>query len=104
MPWLDNKPPLGITVLKRRKKTRIKWETISTDVEMDKADKYVVYVTEKGTLPSKTSNADIYTITKDKEIRFDRINKKKKKYEVRISVLDRLNNESVLSLPITIKL
>ena len=43
----------------------------------------------------------------DKDVskfRFERINQKRKKYEVRISVLDRLNNESWLSAPEIIRL
>jgi uncharacterized lipoprotein YddW (UPF0748 family) len=104
MPWLDNKAPQGITKLKKRWGKTIKWETVAANNEMDKADKFVVYLSEKGSLPSNSHNTNIYTITKGKEVKFERINKKKKQYEVRISVLDRLNNESVLSLPLPVKL
>jgi hypothetical protein len=40
----------------------------------------------------------------NEKFKFERINPKRKKYEVRISVLDRLNNESWLSPPVSIKL
>jgi hypothetical protein len=52
-------------------------------------------------------NPEFIHVILDKSLdkyKFVRINKKRKKYEVRISVLDRLNNESWLSPPEKIKL
>jgi uncharacterized lipoprotein YddW (UPF0748 family) len=103
MPWLDNTPPQNITKLKRSGK-KVKWETTNTTNEMDKAWQFVVYLNEKGQAFNSKNNRQIYQLTKQKEFKFSKINKKKKKYEVRISVLDRLNNESRISSPIQIKL
>ncbi len=103
MPWLDNVAPQGVTVLKKRGR-KVKWETMESELEMDRADKFVVYLTESGTLPDSERNTHIFTFTKEKAIKFERINKKKRKYDVRISVLDRLNNESTVSLPVSVKL
>ena len=47
---------------------------------------------------------NIWGIVKESEIKFEKINKRKKKYEIRISVLDQLNNESKLSDPVILKL
>jgi hypothetical protein len=103
MPWLDNTPPQNITKLKRSGK-KVKWETTNTTNEMDKAWQFVIYLNEKGQAFNSENNRQIYQLTKQKELKFSKINKKKKEYEVRISVLDRLNNESRISTPIRIKL
>jgi len=71
---------------------------------MDKAWSYVLYLSEEGEKFDADSCQYIFGITKEQEFKFDRINRKKKKYEVRISVLDRLSNESRLSEPIKVKL
>lgn len=103
MPWLDNAPPAGITKLKRSGR-KIKWTTVTTKNELNRAWQYVIYLTEKGKEFSPNSGKDIYTITNTNQVKLDRINAKRKKYEVRISVLDRLKNESLISLPVDIKL
>ena len=72
--------------------------------EMDKPWQFVVYRNELGNVFDKENSKHMYCITKEREIKFDRINSKKKKYEVRISVLDRLNNESKLSVPVVVKM
>lgn len=103
MSWLDATPPLAITKLKRSGR-KVKWDVADVSDEMDKPWQFVVYRNEPGKNFDKEDSKYIFRITKEREIKFDRINKKKKKYEVRISVLDRLNNESKLSVPVIVKM
>ncbi|MCY1720601.1 family 10 glycosylhydrolase [Prolixibacteraceae bacterium Z1-6] len=103
MPWIDNTPPQPISKLKRSGK-KVKWQTFPATSEMDKPWQYVVYINEAGQTFNPEESGFIYDIAKLKELKFKRLNKKKKKYEVRISVLDRLNNESTMSQPVILKL
>lgn len=103
MPWLDQTPPESIIQLKKRGR-KLKWDTNPTSSELDKPWQFVIYLNEKGQTFDPNSGRDIFVIQKGNKIKFDRINRKKKKYEVRVSVLDRMNNESVISTPIQIKL
>ncbi len=103
MPWLDNTPPKALAKIKKSGK-KVKWKTINNSNEMDKAWQFVVYVNEEGKALNTQTSGQIVDITRMQEIRFDRKNKKKKKYVVRVSVLDRLNNESSLSQPVILKL
>lgn len=103
MPWLDSVPPAP--VLKVRKSGRkIKWKVAGHASEMDKAWQFVVYLNEKGLPFDADTSAFIHAIQKPNELKFDRINRKKRRYQVRIAVLDRLNNESETSKPVDIKL
>jgi uncharacterized lipoprotein YddW (UPF0748 family) len=103
MPWLDSIPPQPVAKIKKRGK-KIKWEIYPAKYEMDKPARFLIYVNEKGT-PPDTENPDSFiTLLKGDEYEFERINRKKKKYEVRISVLDRLSNESGPSKPVVLKL
>lgn len=103
MPWIDNTPPHAVRKLKQSGK-KIKWETLTTTSEMDKPWLYVIYLNEEGQTFNANESKFIYRISKSKEFKFTKINKKKRKYEVRISVLDRLNNESTVSNPAILKL
>ncbi len=103
MPWLDNTPPQAVAKIKSGGK-KVKWKTAEVTSEMDKPYQFVVYLNEVGESFNPETSAQIFTITRDQKLKFDRINNKKKKYEVRISVLDRLNNESKISNPVEIKL
>jgi uncharacterized lipoprotein YddW (UPF0748 family) len=103
MPWIDDNPPKSVSKIKRSGK-KVKWETFETEDEMDKPKQFIVYFNEEGKAFDSEHSESIYLITRDKKIKFSRINKKKKKYEVRVSVLDRLKNESTTSSPIIIKL
>uniref|UniRef100_UPI003217EFB5 glycoside hydrolase family 10 protein n=1 Tax=uncultured Draconibacterium sp. TaxID=1573823 RepID=UPI003217EFB5 len=103
MSWLDNTPPQPISKLKRSGK-KVKWKTFTSTSELDKPWQYVIYFSKEGQDFDPEKSEFIYEITKHKQIKFVRKNKKKKKYEVRISVLDRLSNESTVSQPIQIKL
>jgi len=103
MPWLDNQPPAPVSRI-RKSGRKFKWEVVETNRETNKAWQYVVYLNEEGESFDSSSSRYIYRIQKDQQIKFDRINRKRKRYEVRISVLDRMNNESRLSNPVSIKL
>ncbi len=103
MPWLDNTAPQMVLKVKSSGR-KVKWKTVETMIEMDKPRQFVVYMNEKGKPFSSDTSKQIFTITEFHDIKFDRLNRKKKKYEVRISVLDRLNNESKLSNSVEIKL
>ncbi len=103
MPWLDKTPPAPVVKLKKSGR-KVKWEVVETNNEMDKAWQFVVYLNKKGEAFDASNTEFVYTVQKGEEIKFERINRKRKKYEVRVSVLDRLNNESKLSSPVEVKL
>ena len=103
MPWLDDVAPAPIMKLKKLAR-KVKWETNSSGAKMDKPWQFVVYMNEENESFDPNSGKHIFIIQKDNQIKFNRINREKRRYEVRISVLNRMNNESKLSLPIIIKL
>ena len=105
MPWLDNDPPLPVKKLKRRGK-KVKWKTVTANNEPDNHKKVILYLNQTGENFDKDNSDFIYTILSkdDKKFKFPRINRKRERYEVRISVIDRMNNESELSEPVVLKL
>ena len=103
MPWLDNVPPAPVIKLKKSGR-KLSWETNNPGAEMDKAWQFVVYINEAGEAFDYNNIKFIYSIQKSKEIKFERINRKRKRYEVRISVLDRLNNESKVTSAVIVKM
>ncbi len=103
MPWLDSIPPQPVTGFKKSGK-KIKWKSISTANEMDKPWQFVIYLNEVGEKLNAEDGRQIYEITRLNKLKLQKFNRSKKKYEVRVSVLDRLNNESTLSKPVIVKL
>jgi len=103
MKWIDNIPPKPVKKIKKSGKT-VKWKTIETEVELDKPIQFVIYLIEAGCEDNFESSEQIQSIVREKSFKFLRINKKRKKYEIRVSVLDRLNNESELSEAVILKL
>ena len=103
MPWLDSIPPEQVIKFKSHGK-KVKWKTVESKSEMDKSNRFIIYLNKKGISFDTTNPVYIYRIQKEAEFKFPRINRKKEKYEVRVSVLDRLNNESELSKAIIMKL
>jgi len=103
MRWLDGTPPAAVMKLKIRGR-KISWETETPKSEMDKPWQFVVYLNERGVTFDPNSAANIFSIQKENQIKFEKINTKKKSYEVRVSVVDRLNNESLISIPVELKL
>ncbi len=103
MKWIDNTPPQPVIKFKKLGK-KVKWKVVETKNEMDKPKQFVIYLNEQGTNFEKGNSEFIYKITRGEKFKFNKLNTKRKKYEVRVSVLDRLNNESELSNPLIIKL
>jgi len=103
MKWIDNTPPQAVKKISKRGK-KVKWKTENSERVMDKPNLFVVYGNEVGTEFNTNNYNHFWGIVKADELKFAKFNKKKKKYEVRISVLDRLNNESVPSKPMKVKL
>ncbi len=77
---------------------------METTNEMDRPNLFVVYENEKGEAFESKDAAQLYGIIKEHEIKLGKKNRKRKKYEIRVSVLDRLNNESEISEPVVVKL
>jgi uncharacterized lipoprotein YddW (UPF0748 family) len=105
MPWLDNQPPPPVEKTGKWGR-KVKWRVNSSGNELDKANKFILYINEEG-IPFDQDNPEfIYQILGKNEdkYKFQKINRKRKKYEVRISVIDRLNNESKISDSVIIKL
>lgn len=94
MPWIDKTPPIAP---RRFKKSghKLKWKVVKTPNEMDKPLSFIVYLNPVGTTFDAQKSENIFTITKHKSISF-RPNSRKlqKKYEIRVSAVDRLHNES----------
>ena len=103
MKWIDNTPPQPVIKFRKSGK-KVKWKVVETTNEMDKPNQFVMYINEQGTKFEAENSEFIYKMTNNKEFKFSKRNRKKKKYEVRVSVLDRLNNESEQSNPLIIKL
>lgn len=104
MPWIDNKPPAALKRLKKRHH-KLKWKTVRTKNEMDKPVSFVVYMNPVGQKFDANNPENIFTITRDKVIRFKPNSRKlRRKYEFRISALDRLYNESEVTKSKEIKL
>ncbi len=106
MTWIDNKPPKPVRKFKKGWWKKIKWKETDSKDEMDRPWRFVIYLNEKGTRFNPENPEFIHTVLNNQQskFRFSKINRKKKEYEVRISVLDRLNNESEMSEPVIIKL
>ena len=71
---------------------------------MDKPNLFVICGNEAGTDFNRENPNCFWGVVKVEELKFAPINDKKKKYEVRISVLDRLNNESEPSKAVKMRL
>ncbi len=104
MPWIDNKAPQA-PIKFRKRGHRLMWKETKTENEMDKAMNYVVYLNLEGQKFDAKNPENIFTITRDKNIVFKPNSRKlQRKYEVRISALDRLHNESEITKVKVIKL
>lgn len=104
MPWIDNKAPKSPDHF-RKKGHKLKWKTAKTETEMDKPVRYIVYLNAVGEKFDSQNPENIFAITSDKSIAFKPNSRKlRRKYEIRISALDRLHNESEISKVKVIKL
>jgi uncharacterized lipoprotein YddW (UPF0748 family) len=94
MPWIDNKPPEP-PVRFRKRGNKLKWKETRANSEMDKAVSYLVYLIPEGQKFDAQNPENIFTITRNKSIVFKPNSRKlRRKYEIRISAIDRLHNES----------
>jgi uncharacterized lipoprotein YddW (UPF0748 family) len=104
MPWIDNQSP-EVPGHFRKKGKKLKWERGKFENEMDKATNYIVYLNPVGQKFDASDPNNIFTITRENLIVFKPNTRKfRRKYEVRISALDRLHNESDISEPKVIKI
>ena len=103
MTWIDNTTPQPVKRISKFGK-KVKWKTEKAEREMDKPNLFVIYGNEAGTDFDTNDTRCFWGIVKSTDLKFAPFNDKKKKYEVRISVLDRLNNESLPSKPVKLKL
>ncbi|HZL09406.1 MAG TPA: family 10 glycosylhydrolase [Prolixibacteraceae bacterium] len=104
MPWIDNKAPESPERFRKRGH-KFKWNPVDAKAEMDKSVGYVVYLNLVGQKFDSENSQNIFTITKEQSIRFKPNTRKlRRKYEIRISALDRLHNESEVSKAKVIKL
>ena len=94
MPWLDQAPP-QVPQKFRKRGNKLKWKTSKTNNEMDKQVGFVVYINPLGQKLDASKSENIFTITRTNSIKFKPNSRKlQRKYEIRISALDRLHNES----------
>jgi len=104
MPWIDSKPPVAPKRFRKRGH-KLKWKEARNQSEMDKAVSYLVYMNPVGQKFDANNPENIFTITRGNSIVFKPNSRKlQRKYELRISALDRLHNESEISKLIVIKL
>lgn len=104
MPWIDNKAPEQPRSFRKRGH-KLKWKAANADNEMDKSVGYLIYLTPVGREFDAQNPENIFTITRDKSIVFKPNSRKLlRKYEIRISALDRLHNESRISKAKVMKL
>jgi len=103
MPWLPvNQPhtPIKVKVSGRK----VQWQSGNSASTAIDREKYLIYLNEVGRPFDSHDPTFIVQYTHLKAVQFNRKSGKKKDYEVRISALDRLNNESSLTEPVIIKL
>lgn len=103
MSWIDNTPPQPVLKLKKRGK-RVRWKVVKDAGEMNRPVSFVIYLNAEGEKFDAENSLYIHKITMSTKYKFSKINDKRRKYEVRVSVLDRLHNESKLSKPVKLKL
>lgn len=104
MPWIDRVSPAKPRLKKRAAGKKIKWKNKRTDDEMNKAVRAVIYINRKGEIFNPNDSRFIFDIVSGDKYHLLSNSSKKQKYEVRVSVLDRNNNESVVSNPVVVKL
>ena len=102
MPWLKVEKPATPQKIKSSGR-RVHWKAPPTSSQVSKPLRYLVYISEKGT-PFDAENTAVVQYTELTAVKFNRRSGRKKAYEVRVSALDRLNNESLPSEPVKLKL
>jgi uncharacterized lipoprotein YddW (UPF0748 family) len=100
MKWIDSIPP-PVPGKPGKWFKRIHWKVPEKRNETDKPVRFAIYLNKEGTPPNTDT---IFAVCSKTIYQFKRMNRKRKRYEVRISALDRLNNESKTTKPIILKL
>ncbi len=104
MSWIDNQAP-KTPIRFRKRGHKLKWNTGKDEPEMDKAVSFVIYLNPVGQRFNPENSENIFAITHEKMTVFKPNSRKlRRKYEVRISALNRLHNESEMSELKVIKL
>ncbi len=104
MPWIDGQSPDSPVKFKKSGSRKIKWEEpMATDI-LNRAVRYVIYKTPKGQKFDQNNSEFIDKITSSKKVKLERGKGKKRAYEIRVTALDRLHNESEPTKPVIIKL
>ncbi|MCW0484237.1 glycoside hydrolase family 10 protein [Gaoshiqia sediminis] len=102
MSWIDNKTPVQPQKFKKSGR-KLKWKTREPSSETDKTDRFILYRNKVGEKFDPNDPRFILLITRSSSIRLEKGQGKKEKFEFRVSALDRLNNESKLTKPVTLK-
>ncbi|MDX9881793.1 MAG: family 10 glycosylhydrolase [Prolixibacteraceae bacterium] len=103
MPWIDRQAP-ETPRLKKSGRTSLKWKNKRSKDEMGKAVWAVIYINKKGEVFNPDESLLIFDIVPGNKYKLVSNPVKKQKYEVRVSALDRNNNESKPSKPVIVKL
>jgi uncharacterized lipoprotein YddW (UPF0748 family) len=105
MPWLATEAPQPVVRFNRNGK-KVSWKIRESQNELEKPRHFIIYLNRYGEVLEPENPSNIFALPgKDEDkFRFERLNRKKVKYEARISVINRLSNESWLSPPVKIKL
>lgn len=96
MPWIDDIAPEAPAGLHSSGK-KISWKV---QKRLEASTKFVIYISEKGEGPDFDK---IYNLTTADNYRFEPVNQKRKKYQVWVTAIDRLGNESQPAGPVQIK-
>lgn len=103
MPWLKVEKPATPSKI-RVSGRRVHWQPVTVFSRSSQPTRYLIYLNEAGAPFNKENPSYIVQYTHLTAVQFNRRSGKRKTYEVRISALDRLNNESELSEPVIIRL
>ena len=105
MEWIDKDPPKPVLNFRKGWGKKVKWKVAEYKNEMDKSRRFVLYLNEVNTSFDANNPDFLFSVISEEfnSFRFQNENSTKKKYEVRISALDRLNNESEVVGPLIIK-
>ena len=105
MPWLGNHAPRPVDKISKKRKT-VKWKVDPAGNEYEKPRAFVIYLYRRGTQldPENPRNIHVVLGSGNHNYQFERINARRERYEVRVSVINRLNQESWLSAPVKIRL
>ncbi|WP_423130373.1 glycoside hydrolase family 10 protein [Gaoshiqia sp. Z1-71] len=102
MNWIDNSPPAKPVKFKKSGST-LKWKPDAASAEMDKAARFIVYKNRAGERFNPNDPRFILLITSATKLKLDKNDRRKERFEFRVSALDRLNNESPQTKPVTVK-